>query len=376
VRHLLIILSFLLLSSPLFGQSSKPLGVVLPPTVMGNVSDTRKQILLNTIDEEISRYFDVSPPTNVSSGDLPVVSDVFQLQIVEEDGDTQLSVRWMSGNERKIETILCGGCKTIELNGKLEGLVNKLIGEKKVEPVNLVKKSNIEELYEYSERWYKSYKGWSNYSKYVGEVKNGLPNGHGSLNSYGGFDGTFSFNYEGEFKDGKRHGQGTMTLQSGEKLVGEFKDGVTYNTTHYDENGNFFSTKVNGELSECCYERPPNQKHPIFYEGEWIQGTLSFRNGGKRVEVVVHKKEKGVLYLGKRNGIVKWYKSPDGVEGNGEYVGDVENGLPNGQGTNRFSDGTEVMGTWVNGEMRNGIQYDYRNNYIIYKIVNGKWIRQ
>ena len=238
------------------------------------------------------------------------------------------------------------------------------------------KKSNIEELYEYSERWYKSYKGWSNYSKYVGEVKNGLPNGHGSLNSYGGFDGTFSFNYEGEFKDGKRHGQGTMTLQSGEKLVGEFKDGVTYNTTHYDENGNFFSTKVNGELSECCYERPPNQKHPIFYEGEWIQGTLSFRNGGKRVEVVVHKKEKGVLYLGKRNGIVKWYKSPDGVEGNGEYVGDVENGLPNGQGTNRFSDGTEVMGTWVNGEMRNGIQYDYRNNYIIYKIVNGKWIRQ
>jgi len=35
-----------------------------------------------------------------------------------------------------------------------------------------------------------------------------------------------------------------------------------------------------------------------------------------------------------------------------------------------------LMGTWVNGEMRNGIQYDYRNNYIIYKIVNGKWIRQ
>ena len=86
---------------------------------MGNVSDARKQILLNTLDEEISRYFDVSPPTNVSSGDLPVVSDVFQLQIVEEDGDTQLTLRWMSGNERKVETKLCGGCKTIELNGEL-----------------------------------------------------------------------------------------------------------------------------------------------------------------------------------------------------------------------------------------------------------------
>ena len=102
---------------------------------MGNVSDSRKQILLNTLDEEISRYFDVSPPTNVSSGDLPVVEDVFQLQIVEEDGDTQLSLRWMSGNERKLETILCGGCGTTELNGKLEGLVGKLFGGKKKEPV-------------------------------------------------------------------------------------------------------------------------------------------------------------------------------------------------------------------------------------------------
>ena len=127
MRHLLItILSFLLLSSPLFGQS-KPLGVVLPPTVMGNVSDSRKQILLNTLDEEISKYFDVSPPPKIESGELPVVEDIFQLQIVEEDGDTQLSVRWMSGNERKVETILCGGCKTIELNGKLRELVEKLI---------------------------------------------------------------------------------------------------------------------------------------------------------------------------------------------------------------------------------------------------------
>ena len=100
MKHLLIILSILLLSSPVIGQSSKPLGIVLPPTVMGNVSDSRKQILLNTLDEEISKYFDVSPSANDGSGNLPVVSDLFQLQIIEEDGDTQLSVRWMSGNER------------------------------------------------------------------------------------------------------------------------------------------------------------------------------------------------------------------------------------------------------------------------------------
>ena len=83
---------------------------------------------MNTLDDELSQYFDVSPTANFSSHDLPVVSNVFQLQIVEEDRDTQLSLRWTSGKERKVETILCGGCKTIELNGKLVSLVEKIVG--------------------------------------------------------------------------------------------------------------------------------------------------------------------------------------------------------------------------------------------------------
>jgi len=173
MRHILIILSLLLLSFPLFGQSSKPLGVVLPPTVMGNVSNSRKQILLNTLDDELSQYFDVSPPTNVSSGDLPVVEDVFQLQIVEEDGDTQLSVRWMSGNERKVETILCGGCKTIELNGKLDELIGKLVG-KRVEPV--VYKKEIKNSERIVQRTYTFLNG----DKYVGEYKDGEKHGQGT----------------------------------------------------------------------------------------------------------------------------------------------------------------------------------------------------
>ena len=130
MKHLLIILSFLLLSSPVIGQSGKPLGVIFPPTIMGDVSDSRQQILLNTLDDEISQYFDVSPRTNVSSGELPLVEDVFQLQIVEEDGDTQLTLRWTNGDNRRTKTILCGGCKTFELNEKLVGLTGKLIGQR------------------------------------------------------------------------------------------------------------------------------------------------------------------------------------------------------------------------------------------------------
>ena len=198
MKHLLIILiSILLLSSPVIGQSSKPLGVVLPPTVMGNVSDTRKQILLNTLDDELSQYFDVSPPTNVSSDDLPVVDDVFQLQIVEEDGDTQLSVRWMSGNERKVETILCGGCKTIELNGKLVGLVGELFGGKSVEPVVVVEKRETVVLFLRREN---GQQGWfwdgdeNDDTKYVGEIEKGLPHGMGTI--------TFG---KGKWKGGKKY---------------------------------------------------------------------------------------------------------------------------------------------------------------------------
>ena len=186
MKHLLIILiSILLLSSPVIGQSSKPLGVILPSTVMGNVSNSRKQILLNTLDEEVSQYFDVSPPTNVSSGDLPVVSDVFQLQIVEEDGDTQLSVRWTSENERKVETKLCGGCKTVELNSKLKQLVKNLIGERVVQKTELQKNINRGVLYVQTIEnekvvWgEKETIGKNHLGQYVGQIKDGLPNGLG-----------------------------------------------------------------------------------------------------------------------------------------------------------------------------------------------------
>ena len=108
---------------------------------MGNISDTQKHFLLKTLDDELSKYFDVSPPPQIESGDCIVGCDVFQLQIVEEDGTTQLSMRWMTENHRRIETKLCGKCKTIELDVKLRKLVGKLVGRKKVETVVMDDKS-------------------------------------------------------------------------------------------------------------------------------------------------------------------------------------------------------------------------------------------
>ena len=54
---------------------------------------------------------------------------------------------------------------------------------------------------------------------YVGEKKDGKRHGQGTL--------TFSdgSSYEGEYRNDKRHGQGTSTKPNGDKYVGEFKDG-------------------------------------------------------------------------------------------------------------------------------------------------------
>ena len=55
--------------------------------------------------------------------------------------------------------------------------------------------------------------------KYVGEFKDGLPNGHGTHTDFYGNE------YVAEFKDGIPTGQGTITYFEGSKYVGELKNG-------------------------------------------------------------------------------------------------------------------------------------------------------
>jgi len=99
----------------------------------------------------------------------------------------------------------------------------------------------------YTEKW-EGFESEDNrdFSKYEGEIKIGFPNGQGILTFPDGEkyvgeykdglkhgQGTYTWNdgekYEGEFKDGKKHGQGTLTYGKGEwegqKYVGEWKDG-------------------------------------------------------------------------------------------------------------------------------------------------------
>lgn len=57
-------------------------------------------------------------------------------------------------------------------------------------------------------------------SNYVGEYKDGKPDGQGTHTWLNGSK------YVGEFKEGKRNGQGTFTWPSGDRYVGEYRDGM------------------------------------------------------------------------------------------------------------------------------------------------------
>ena len=93
---------------------------------------------------------------------------------------------------------------------------------------------------------------------YEGEWKNGKPHGQG----------TFIYNtkynnqnkYVGGFKDGKHHGHGSYTYSYGIKYVGEFNDGKWHGHGSYNyANGNTYEGLFKkGETKEVCYTMPLN----------------------------------------------------------------------------------------------------------------------
>jgi len=191
MKHLLILLiSILLLSSPLFGQSSK--------------FESVSQCVLQTMTEK-----------KLTGNEM--------FEVVKEECERILG---------KVEN---------EIDKKQEGVLykSKRYGKWK---------------------WYKTGNEDTDY-KYVGEIKNGKPNGRGVSTS------TFypGKKMEGEWKDGELHGQGTETVPYGGKYVGEYKNGRFHGQGTY--------TWSNGEK----------------YVGEWKygrksgQGTLTLSSGNKYV---------------------------------------------------------------------------------------------
>ena len=270
VRHILIILSFLLLSSPVIGQSERPETIVIPVSSLGEVSETRRVILQNSLEEHLKEYFMLVPQDKLEEvreqvfeeleydecnedqcimmiQEMLQVENVFHLQVIVEDKDSQLSLSWRTLYEKIKVTDVCFGCGTFQLNDKIKGLVKKIMvgkGNTLELSTEINKGKNKGVLFKImkNDNWVWSKSGDKTINLvYEGDIRNNLPSGKGIL-SY-----KEKKIYEGDWVDGIRNGMGISFYDTGGKYFGEIKNGLLHGigTFYYSDN-----TKVTGNFVE------------------------------------------------------------------------------------------------------------------------------
>ena len=158
------------------------------------------------------------------------VENSFQMVLMEEEGDTQISLTWNDLDKKRVEEEYCEGCKTKQLRKMIEGLVEKLIGvkdvvkeepQKKVEP-KVVKKPIVNpKVVQENINFRLGSKTFQDGSRYLGELKNEVP-----------------------------HGKGIYYFSNGESYDGIWKDEKPWNITIFNKNGRVIGKYVNGVKQE------------------------------------------------------------------------------------------------------------------------------
>jgi serine/threonine protein kinase len=191
--------------------------------------------------------------------------------------------------------------------------------------------------------------------KYVGEFKDGKTSGQGTYTFANGNK------YVGEFKDNKFNGQGTGTFANGNKYVGEYKD------SRYDGQGTF--TFANGNKYVGAWKDGKYNGQGIEYRadgsflraGIWENGVLvtetSKSKQGSRP--ATEERYTGLSRLspcpGSYNSATWTNCAGEVTYANGEkYVGEWREGYQHGLGTRTLSDGTTVSGIWSWGILPGG----------------------
>ena len=129
-QFLLSILIILFFSKPLFAESERPQAIVIPISSLGGVKKSQKEILQNTLEDKLKRYFTLISQERFEQAqekafeeldyeectedqcimliqEMLQVENVFHLQVIREDKDTQLSLTWRTLDEKKKQTDIC-----------------------------------------------------------------------------------------------------------------------------------------------------------------------------------------------------------------------------------------------------------------------------
>ena len=155
--------------------------------------------------------------------------------------------------------------------------------------------------------------------------------------------------YEGNWKNGIKHGKFKYLFSNGTKFEGEVKDGLingmgVYETLEYKlvgqliqikEDDNTYITLLNGS-GEIIW------KNGNFEKGIFINNVLN----GRGERQFGSQYEKGTFVKGKLEGEEGYFKFSSGSIHTGTFV----NGLANGKGRLTYPAGGYLQGNWLNGK--------------------------
>ena len=169
---------------------------------------------------------------------------------------------------------------------------------------------------------------------YVGEFKKGKKNGRGNLSSKDN-----KYNYDGGWKDDKKYGIGTL-FDNGDKYTGDFVD------DKYNGNGTLCGK--NGEIFECEFKdgKPDGLGRVTLVNGDVYIGNFV---KGKICDQVSIKYKNGESYDGYYKDNKKWGYGCFNFKNGDTYVGDFENDLFNGEGILTKSNGEIQKGIFKDG---------------------------
>jgi hypothetical protein len=188
--------------------------------------------------------------------------------------------------------------------------------------------------------------------KFVGNWLNGqLISGNGLL-----FDGENS--YEGQVANGKFNGTGTYTYINGKQLKGTFKDGnLSYGMGYYilPDSSVYEGGMTNGKMHG---QGELKFKSGVRYTGQFTNGEIT---GWGSMHTPSGDKTTGNFINGVINGEYCSFEGKDGSK----YRGTYKLGIFHGFGEYRFPDGTKYVGRWIDGKCEGeGRLYDTRGNLV------------
>ena len=392
MKHsLLILISFLLLSSPVIGQSDEKCYVVvdsskdIDPSLLSNISIS----LISKFVRDVEQL----PPSGIS-----LDSCQYQISVSKNNDTTFVTFKGeglnsygdskLSGSDGFQQSILKSLYRSLKDKrdiicqdyGTLLEECNEVIKKQSGVLFGTYSKTKWDEGGEW--KWYKNDND-NRYGRYKGEIEDDLPNGKGIVKT------TTGIIYLGEFKDGLPNGKGITIYPDGETYTGKYMKGIRNGQiTHTFPSGQ----KYEGELKDGVYHGKGTYTFPDgeSYVGEFKdgkengQGTYTFSSGKKYVGEFKDGLPNGLgTYINTNGGkYVGEFKDGNGhgqgtyINTNGgKYVGEFKDGVPNGQGTVTFPDGENYVGEFKDDKIWTGI---FHTNYgiITEKIMNGKSIEQ